>query len=41
MLLLDWAYILEHVEGGQNLVEVEEMMSLLVNELCLSVFNTL
>jgi hypothetical protein len=41
MLLLDWAYILEHVEGGQNFVEVEEMMSLLVNEVCLSVFNAL
>jgi len=39
MLLLNWAFIFEHVEGGQNLVEVEEIMSLLVNEVCLSVFN--
>lgn len=39
MLLLDWAYILEDVEGDQNLVDVEEVMSLLVNEVCLSVFN--
>lgn len=32
MLLLDWAYILEHVEGGQNLVEVEEMIEVSISQ---------
>ena len=40
MLLLNWAYILEHVEGGQNVVEVEDITSLLMNEVSLSSFMT-